>query len=165
VWTSNTELLTRSVVDNNCRLQLQGSHLVLTAGNPEMLVWYSRSREEAASGDFVSRLEPDGILVVYRLEPLSFETPWLSRMYQATAEKQHIPRLLVPVRRMLAVLWSLLVGGPIWHLPDGRAVRGVCQSATGSAVGCFRLGRRLIQFYRDGQHLIQHIGNLLDNVF
>ena len=172
VWSSRTELAqSQFAVDNDCRLQLRGSHLVLTSGNPEQLLWYSPSLYNDNESMFVSRLDADGSLAVYRLETVAFETPWLANLWDNTMlipqyDEPSILTVLFPtcLRR---TLWSILVfgGEPLWHLSPTHVVHGVCESATGSPFGCLRLGRKLLQVYRFGKHLILLLVAILDHVF
>jgi curved DNA-binding protein CbpA len=163
---------------SDCRLQLHGSQLVLMAGtNPRVTLWRSTrtTSTDGSSGveSYVSRLDADGSLAVYRIETVSFLTPWLSRLWKATmletasfSSSTHWKQRLVSVvpERLWTVIWSVVAGGRLWRLSPTHVVRSVCQSAIGSPVGCFRLGRLLVQLYREGKHLVGRILSFLDRL-
>lgn len=165
---------------SDCHLEFVGSNLVLTAGtHQQVTLWRSgncRPVSEMYDDDletsYVSRLDDDGSLVVYRFEPISFQTLWLSRLWEESmllSFSASAPSLrkaiinLVPAP-VWTVFWSVMVGGRVWRVSSSRMVRAVCQSATGSPAGCSRGGRRLIQLFRDSKHMFQRIITFFDRL-
>lgn len=141
---------------STCLFQLQGSRLMLTAGTiPMVTLW---SSEGPVDGDekslYVSRLDDDGCLAVYKLQHVQISIPWLARLWESSMSR---PQILTGV-------WSLILGGRIWRMKDGQTYVAKCQSATGSPWGCSRLGRLICQLFRDVKHWIRRVNGLLDAV-
>ncbi|GAX11905.1 hypothetical protein FisN_17Lh187 [Fistulifera solaris] len=150
---------------SDCRLKLQASQLFLytVAENEGYVVWVSEPdlQRDRRPSQYVARLDTDGVLAVYRIQAPKIRHPQLSKIWKKTI-LESAPSSIFSIA--FEFLWSLFLGKRIRRNSSGDVTSETCIVAIGSPFGCFRAGRKLMQFFRDAKALVERVSSFVDRL-